>query len=74
MERFVHFKDGTVQVDLVPETGFSESDAPFIDMELVDGDRCTGCAYSVEACPYGVRFMNLDTGNADKCTWRTKVV
>jgi len=106
VERFVHFKDGTVQVDLVPETGFSESDAPLIDMELVDrayfvpklcnqcvdapcnqvcpvhasytspegvelvdGDRCIGCAYCVEACPYGVRFMNPDTGNADKCTW-----
>ncbi len=106
VERFVHFKDGTVQVDLVPETGFTEEDASLIDpeqvarayfvpklcnhcedapcnqvcpvhasytspegIELVDGDRCIGCAYCVQACPYGVRFMNPDTGNADKCTW-----
>ena len=106
VERFVHYKDGTVQVDLVPETGFAESDVPSIapelvdrayfvpklcnqcedapcnqvcpvhaaftspeGIELVDPDRCIGCAYCVQACPYGVRFINPDTGNADKCTW-----
>jgi tetrathionate reductase subunit B len=106
VERFVHFKDGRVQVDLVPETGYADSDIPAIDpdlvarayfapklcnqcedapcnqvcpvhaaftspegIELVDPDRCIGCAYCVQACPYGVRFINPDTGNADKCTW-----
>ncbi|MCA9048282.1 MAG: 4Fe-4S dicluster domain-containing protein [Planctomycetaceae bacterium] len=106
VERFVHFKDGRVQVDLVPETGYEGSGIPPIDpelvdrayfvpklcnhcedapcnqvcpvhasytspegVELVDPDRCIGCAYCVQACPYGVRFMNPDTGNADKCTW-----
>jgi len=106
VERFVHFKDGRVQVDLVPETGYAGSDIPAIDpdlverayfapklcnqcedapcnqvcpvhaaftspegIELVDPDRCIGCAYCVQACPYGVRFINPDTGNADKCTW-----
>lgn len=106
VERFVHFKDGRVQVDLVPETGYSESDLPAIDpnevdraffvpklcnqcddapcnqvcpvhasitspegIELVDSDRCIGCAYCVQACPYGIRFINNETGNADKCTW-----
>jgi tetrathionate reductase subunit B len=106
VERFVHFKDGRVQVDAVPETGFAGSDVPPIDpdlvdrsyfvpklcnqcedapcnqvcpvhaaftspegVELVDPDRCIGCAYCVQACPYGVRFINPDTGNADKCTW-----
>jgi tetrathionate reductase subunit B len=106
VERFVHYKDGTVQVDLVPETGFAESGVPPIapelvdrayfvpklcnqcedapcnqvcpvhaaftspeGIELVDPDRCIGCAYCVQACPYGVRFINPDTGNADKCTW-----
>jgi tetrathionate reductase subunit B len=106
VERFVHFKDGRVQVDLVPETGFAGSDVPQIDpdlvdrayfvpklcnqcedapcnqvcpvhaaftspegIELVDPDRCIGCAYCVQACPYGVRFINPETSNADKCTW-----
>ncbi|MEZ6061360.1 MAG: 4Fe-4S dicluster domain-containing protein [Planctomycetaceae bacterium] len=106
VERYVHFKDGRVQVDLVPETGYAGSGIPEIDpaevdrayftpklcnqcedapcnqvcpvhasltspegVELVDADRCIGCAYCVQACPYGMRFINPDTGNADKCTW-----
>lgn len=36
---------------------------------LVDAKRCIGCAYCVQACPYGARFINHDTGTADKCTW-----
>jgi tetrathionate reductase subunit B len=36
---------------------------------LVDGDRCVGCAYCVQACPYDARFINHDTGKADKCTF-----
>ena len=35
---------------------------------LIDGDRCVGCAYCVQACPYEARFINHDTGTADKCT------
>ena len=31
VERYVHFKDGTTQVDLVPETGYADSDIPAID-------------------------------------------
>ena len=106
VERYVHFKDGSIQVDLVPETGFHGSDVPKIDpakvdrayfvpklcnhcvdapcnqvcpthasitspegVELVDPELCIGCGYCVQACPYGVRFINHDTGNADKCTW-----
>jgi Fe-S-cluster-containing dehydrogenase component len=106
VERFVHFKDGTVQVDLVPESGYYGSTVPDIDeslvekayfvpklcnqcvdapcnqvcpvhasftspegVELVDGDRCIGCGYCVQACPYGVRFINPETNSADKCTW-----
>ncbi|MDP6556732.1 MAG: 4Fe-4S dicluster domain-containing protein [Pirellulaceae bacterium] len=106
VERYVHFKDGTIQVDTVPETGYAESELPIIDpdkvdrayfvpklcnhcedapcnqvcpvhasftspegVELVDTDRCIGCAYCVQACPYGVRFINSETGTADKCTW-----
>ncbi|AKU21499.1 sulfate reduction electron transfer complex DsrMKJOP subunit DsrO [Massilia sp. NR 4-1] len=36
---------------------------------LVDGDRCVGCAYCVQACPYEARFINHHTGKADKCTF-----
>jgi len=36
---------------------------------VVDGDRCVGCAYCVQACPYDARFINHDTNKADKCTF-----
>jgi len=106
VERYIHFKDGEVRVDLVPESGYSASDLPSVDpesverayfvpktcnhcddapcnqvcpvhasftspegFELIDYERCIGCAYCVQACPYGVRFINSETGTADKCTW-----
>lgn len=36
---------------------------------LVDGKRCVGCGYCVQACPYGSRFLNPKTKTAEKCTW-----
>lgn len=104
LERYIHFKDGTVRVESVPEAGASAmppvdpetvarayfvpklcnhcEDAPcnqvcpvhasFTSPEgitLVDPGRCIGCAYCVQACPYGSRFINPETGTADKCTW-----
>jgi Fe-S-cluster-containing dehydrogenase component len=36
---------------------------------LVDGERCIGCAYCVQACPYGSRFIHPETHTASKCTW-----
>jgi Fe-S-cluster-containing dehydrogenase component len=36
---------------------------------LVDGKRCIGCAYCVQACPYGSRFLSPVTHTAEKCTW-----
>ncbi len=36
---------------------------------IVDGDRCVGCAYCVQACPYDARFINHETNKADKCTF-----
>lgn len=36
---------------------------------LVDADRCVGCGYCVQACPYGARFLNERTGTADKCSF-----
>ncbi len=36
---------------------------------MVDGTRCIGCAYCVQACPYGSRFINPETHTAEKCTW-----
>jgi tetrathionate reductase subunit B len=36
---------------------------------VVDSDRCVGCAYCVNACPYDARFINQRTQTADKCTF-----
>lgn len=36
---------------------------------LVDAERCVGCGYCVQACPYEARFINHETGKADKCTF-----
>lgn len=36
---------------------------------VVDADRCVGCAYCVNACPYDARFINPETQTADKCTF-----
>lgn len=38
---------------------------------LVDADRCVGCAYCVQACPYDARYINPETQTADKCTFCT---
>jgi tetrathionate reductase subunit B len=34
---------------------------------LVDQDACIGCGYCVEACPYGVRYIDQKRGVVDKC-------
>ncbi len=36
---------------------------------VVDSKICVGCAYCVQACPYEARFINEETGTADKCTF-----
>ena len=36
---------------------------------LVDNERCVGCGYCVQACPYDARFINHETNKADKCTF-----
>ncbi|OGR07344.1 MAG: hypothetical protein A2341_03235 [Deltaproteobacteria bacterium RIFOXYB12_FULL_58_9] len=35
---------------------------------LVDHQRCIGCGYCVQACPYGTRYIDPRTHMADKCT------
>ena len=36
---------------------------------LVDADRCIGCRYCIQACPYGARYLHPATRTADKCTF-----
>jgi len=36
---------------------------------LVDAERCIGCRYCIQACPYGARYLNPRTHTADKCTF-----
>lgn len=36
---------------------------------VIDSDQCVGCGYCVQACPYEARFLNHETGTADKCTF-----
>lgn len=35
---------------------------------LVDSKYCVGCGFCIQACPYGCRFLNPNTGTAEKCT------
>jgi Fe-S-cluster-containing dehydrogenase component len=35
---------------------------------LVDENRCIGCSYCIQACPYGARYLHPERKTADKCT------
>lgn len=34
----------------------------------INADACIGCGACLDACPYGVRYINADTNVAEKCT------
>ena len=36
---------------------------------IVDRERCVGCRYCIQACPYGMRYLDPRTRTADKCTF-----
>jgi tetrathionate reductase subunit B len=36
---------------------------------LVDNERCLGCRYCIQACPYGARYLHPVRKTADKCTF-----
>lgn len=36
---------------------------------LVDKNKCIGCEYCVQACPYGARFWDAYIKSIDKCTF-----
>jgi tetrathionate reductase subunit B len=40
---------------------------PVSGLVLVDQEACIGCGYCVEACPYGVRYIDQARGVVDKC-------
>ena len=34
----------------------------------IDHEQCIGCGACLDACPYGVRYINAETNVAEKCT------
>ena len=40
----------------------------------IDRDRCLGCGYCIDACPYGARYLDSEAGTVDKCNLCAELV
>lgn len=69
---YMYFLPVTCQHCANPEcVSVCPTGASFKDVDgtvQVDKEMCIGCGLCLDACPYGVRYINVDTNIAEKCT------
>jgi tetrathionate reductase subunit B len=61
-----------MQCDNPPCVRVCPTGASFVDsggIVLVNARDCIGCRYCIQACPYGARYFDEQSGTVDKCTF-----